>query len=130
MRKLGVISAMSEMEDYHKAELAQFKDKSKESALSSLTSSMTLFMFNQWLSESCNSEKEKQVIRNKVFSDWSKQVISASAPVFENINNELNHPKNRWQQIIDGHGLSTEDYSQAFMSALKELREQFFKTEV
>lgn len=118
---------MSELAQWEKEELSNFKLKSKEACINSLGNSVSFFVFHQWLEEKFESPEERNQMRDKVFSTWSSQIIAASAPVFAGINDELNKPKNRWQSIIDGGGLSSEDYGAAFTQALKEIKQEFIK---
>lgn len=119
---------MSELENWQIHELEQFKMKSKEAYLNSFSNSLSFFNFAQWLDCSFDTPEEKKAARDKVFSTWSKQVMSATAPILAGINKELNQPKNRWLGMIEEKALSTEDYAKAVADSLKEIKEQFYKS--
>jgi len=115
---------MSGVEKIKLSELEEFKSKSKVECLHSLSHSIVFFLFNQWLKEKYD-ENERTSVRNGVFEAWTRQINSSVAPVFSGINENLNNPKMRWSNIIEGIELSTEDYMESFSSAIKELKADF-----
>lgn len=118
---------MTESEKVVNKELYEFKVKSAESALTSFSNSLIFFLFSQWAKEKFEDPKERKSACNQVFRQWSEQIYKSTAPVFANINQSLNDPKLRWQNIISNTNLSTEAYQEQFTAAIKDIKVQFDK---
>lgn len=116
---------MAEVVEWKKKELDLFQQKTKESALTSLSNSVSFFLFSQWLQEHFESKQERNAARDQVFKAWCSQIQAASSPVFSRIDAELRRPAARWTAIIEGDSLGIEDYQQSFTKALRDIKEQF-----
>jgi hypothetical protein len=116
---------MAEIAEWKKKKLDLFQQKTKESALTSLSNSVSFFLFSQWLQEHFESKQERNAARDQVFKAWCSQIQAAAEPVFSGINAELSRPATRWAAIIEGESLGIEDYQQSFAKAIRDIKEQF-----
>jgi hypothetical protein len=116
---------MTESEKVINQELQDFKTQSAASALTSFSNSLVFFLFSQWAKEHFEDKKERKHACDQVFKQWSDQIYKSAAPVFVNINQSLNDPKTRWQNIISDTHLSTESYQEQFTAAIREIKVQF-----
>lgn len=112
-----------------KSDLENFASITKQTLINSFSTSLTVFLVNNWVNGQSNNEKDRARLKNDLFSNWSKQINPAAQQALSIVNNSLNEPKNKFAAIIEGFITpSTEDYAAAYNECLKDIKDEFMST--
>ncbi len=116
------------MKEVH-PDLESFAAATKQTLINSFSTSLTVFLVNNWINSQTSVEKERNKLKNDIFSTWSAQINPAAQQTLSVINDSLNEPKNKFAAIIEGFKtISTEDYAIAYNQCLKDIKAEFFST--